>query len=438
MALLLVRKVRGGLLFCLGCLVGTAGAQDGALPQFVNVSKEAGLSFRHVNGATGRYYPPEINGVANTMRQLVEGLEGRGHRVHLVRPRQPGLSPVPAGPVTRESLVPGIPIPGYRGLRFGLPVYWRLRRMWRKSRPDVVYIATQGPLGHAALTAARSVGLASVTGFHTQFHQYSSHYGLGLLTQQIRETLRRFHNRSDATLVPTEALREELSRAGFQNVHVFGRGVDTELFSPRQRSAALRQTWGADADALVVVYVGRIAAEKNLDLALAAFQAIGERRPEARFVLVGDGPGLERLRRMHPDFICCGAKIGAELAEHYASADLFLFPSLTETFGNVVPEAMASGLAVVAFDYAAGRSCIQNGHSGLTVPLGDPDGFIAAAVAAAEAPARVRALGTAARANAETMSWPRVIGSVEERLFEVIRRRGGTEGRHETVAAAPK
>jgi glycosyltransferase involved in cell wall biosynthesis len=385
---------------------------------------------------TTETYPPEINGVANTLRYLAEGLEGRGHQIHLVRPRQ-GREPVPpVSPTRRETLVPGLPIPGYRGLQFGLPVYWRLRRLWRKDRPSVVYIATQGPLGHAALTAARSLGIPSLTGFHTQFHQYSSHYGVGLLTRPIVRTLRRFHNRSDATLVPTADLREALVTQGFHNVHVFGRGVDTGLFAPHRRSPGLRVAWGACEDTPVVIYVGRLAAEKNVALALTAFRAIEGACPGARFVLIGDGPARERLGRYEPDLIFAGAKVGVELAQHYASGDLFLFPSLTETFGNVVPEAMASGLAVVAFDYAAAAACIRSGENGITVPLGDEDAFVSAAVATAADPQQRSTLGAAARATAETLSWDPVLNRVEELLFTVIRRRGGREARREAVAAA--
>jgi len=385
---------------------------------------------------TTETYPPEINGVANTLRHLVEGLERLGHQVHLVRPRQGREPAPPASPTRRESLVPGLPIPGYRGLQFGLPVYWRLRHRWRGARPDVVYIATQGPLGHAALTAARSLGIPSLTGFHTQFHQYSSHYGFGRLTRPIVRTLRRFHNRSDATLVPTAELREALLGQGFHNVHVFGRGVDTDLFDPKRRSAELRRAWGGTDQTPVVISVGRLAAEKNLDLALGAFRAIERACPGARFVLIGDGPARGRLLRSEPDLVFPGAKVGIELAEHYASGDLFLFPSLTETFGNVVLEAMASGLAVVAFDYAAAAACIRSGENGVTVPLGDETAFVSAAVATAADLRRLRALGAGARASAETLSWERVLTRVEELLYTVIRRRGGREARHEAMAAA--
>jgi len=368
-------------------------------------------------------YPPEINGVANTMRQLVLGMERRGHRVHVVRPRQAG-DPRP-GEAQRagETLVPGLPIPGYRGLRFGLPVFWRLRRLWRRERPDLVYIATQGPLGHAALRAARASTTAAVTGFHTQFDQYSQHYGLGILTQPIERTLRKFHNSSDATLVPTAELRDRLVGRGFSNVQVFGRGVDTEHFAPERRRDALRAAWGCGRHDLVLLYVGRVAAEKNIDLILATLAAARSAVPGIRGVLVGDGPELARLRRTHPEWVYTGAKVGVELAEHYASADLFVFPSLTETFGNVVPEAMASGLPVVAFDYAAAHKHVRHGVNGWTVAQGDSDAFIAATVAAVQDPGRLRRLGAEARATAEALGWDRVIEAVERRLLEVIARR---------------
>ncbi len=365
-------------------------------------------------------YPPEINGVANTMRQLVTGLAGRGQRVLLVRPRQPadGRGRAPRG----QFLVPGLPIPGYRGLRFGLPVYWRLRNLWTRRRPELVYVATQGPLGHAALNAARQASIPVVTGFHTQFHQYSRHYGLGLLTRPIVNTLKSFHNRSDATLVPTEALRAQLLDAGFHNVHVFSRGVDTALFDPIRRSDDLRRSWGCGPDDLVALYVGRIAAEKNIHLALACMEALSARFDNLRCVLVGDGPERARLARRHSGCHFGGAKVGEELATHYASGDLFLFPSLTETFGNVVTEAMASGLVVNAFDYAAAHEYIRHGGNGLLAPCGDDEGFIANALAAVEQPASLEHMRQAARRTAESLSWARVIAGLEERLSEVLRR----------------
>lgn len=379
-------------------------------------------------------YPPEINGVANTMRQLVDGLTRHGHAVTVIRPRQHG-DRARGRLLHGQVLVPGLPIPGYRGLRFGMPVYRRLRHLWQQRPPDAIYVATQGPLGHAALNAARAADIPVLTGFHTQFDQYSRHYGLGLLTRSIVNVLRQFHNRSAGTLVPTSALEHELSEEGFRNVHVFSRGVDTALFSPARRSPDLRRSWGCDESALVALYVGRIAAEKNIGLALETFSALTAVNADARCVLVGDGPELQRLRRTHPDFVFTGAKVGDELARHYASADCFVFPSLTETFGNVVPEAMASALPVIAFDYAAAHEHIRSWYNGVLVAMAHRDAFIEATVAAAADRARLQRMGARARATATSLSWDRVITGVEQQLQEVIRHHADARGRHETMAA---
>ena len=383
-------------------------------------------------------YVPEINGVANTLSQLVTGMERRGHRVHLIRPRQKGEQAAAGSDGGRsEILVRGLPIPGYPGLRFGLPAYWRLRQLWRKSPPDVVYIATQGPLGHAALAAARGARIPVLSGFHTRFHDYSGHYGIGILAHVITAALRRFHNRSNATLVPTEKLRNELTEMGFENVHALGRGVDTALFNPNRRREDLRRSWGCESSGPVVLYVGRLAAEKNLGLLIESFRDIRARSGDAKLVLVGDGPELEPLRRAHPDVVFTGAKLGVELAEHYASGDLFLFPSLTETFGNVVPEAMASGLPVIAFDYGAAGIHVRAEHNGVKVPKGDAAAFREAAVAATGDGPALRAMGANARRTAEGMSWDRVVCDLEARLVEVIDRYR-TDHRHETLAATTK
>jgi len=391
-------------------------------------------------------YPPEINGVANTLAQLAGGLERRGHRVSLVRPRQPadrqvsrsiGIQPnVQSQPA--EFLVGGLPLPGYPGLRFGLPALGRLQRRWQDARPDAVYIATEGPLGHAALSVARRQGIPTVTGFHTQFQQYCSHYGAGLLMRPIITLLRRFHNRSGITLVPTQALQEDLSAAGFANLRVLSRGVDTERFSPRYRSAALRASWGCGDATLVALYVGRIAAEKHIDLAIEAFARIQRVEPNSRCVLVGDGPELAHLRHQHSHHVYTGAQVGQALAEHYASADLFVFPSLTETFGNVLTEALASGIAPLAFDYAAAHEHLQDGRNGYSVPMADRIAFLRRAEEAASNRERLRALGQAARQTAESLSWDRVIRDLEEHLFTLIDCARNRGERHEPIPATAK
>ena len=226
-----------------------------------------------------------------------------------------------------------------------------------------------------------------------------------------------------------------MTAQGFTNVQVFGRGVDTALFSPARRCAELRAQWGCGPNDPALLYVGRLAAEKNIALVTETFAATQAGIPNARCVLVGDGPELPRLRRSFPQFRFAGAKVGVELAEHYASADLFVFPSLTETFGNVVPEAMASGLAVVAFDDAAAHTYIRNGDNGIAVKPGDNGAFVAAVAMAAQDLERLRRYGAKARTTAETLGWDRAIDAVEKCMYDVIHKRRA-EGGHERLARA--
>ncbi|KRA20119.1 glycosyltransferase family 1 protein [Lysobacter sp. Root604] len=320
-------------------------------------------------------YPPEINGVALTVQGLEQGLRARGHRVDLVRPRQAHER----SGAEHELLLRSLPLPRYPGLRVGLPATRRLIQAWSAQAPDAIYVATEGPLGWSALRAARRLGIPVATGFHTRFDEYMRDYGAPFLVGTALRWMRRFHNDADATLVPTRELAEFLRAQGFENVVRLPRAVDTALFEPSRRSEALRRAWGIPDGGVAAIYVGRIAAEKNLDLAVRAFRALQQQRPEARFVWVGDGPERARLQREQPDFAFCGVQRGADLATHFASGDLFLFPSRSETFGNVTLEAMASGVPTVAFDYGAAHEHLRDGEHGAAIADGDEAGFIAAA-----------------------------------------------------------
>ncbi len=365
-------------------------------------------------------YPPEVNGVAMTIGRLVDGLLARGHEVQLIRPRQNfGEQHQQLGKLDVASQ-PGFKIPFYPQVRMGLPVGRRLRRLWRKSAPDIVHVFTEGPLGATAVSSACRLGLPLSSSFHTNFHAYSGHYGLGLLAGPIVAYLRRFHNRTACTLVPTAELARQLESLGFRNLRILARGVDTELFSPSRRDPVLRQSWGVDCDDPVALYVGRLAAEKNLNLTVDAFLAMSAVNPRTQLVLVGDGPLAAALRSRLPEAVFCGMRTGVDLATHYASADIFLFPSLTETFGNVTLEAMASGLAVVAFDYAAAHCVIEHPHNGLLVPLRDAAAFIASARQLSGDPDKIHSLGREARCAAATVAWERIYDELEMVLMELI------------------
>lgn len=365
-------------------------------------------------------YPPEVNGVALTVQALEQGLRGRGHEVSVVRPRQSaGHAEAP-----HETLVRGASLPRYPGLKFGLPATRRLTRLWREIRPEAIYVATEGPLGWSALRAARALGIPAATGFHTRFDSYMRDYGAAFLQQTALRWMRRFHNRADATLVPTRELQAFLQGCGFENVVLLPRAVDTVLFDPAKRDAALRKTWGLAEHAVAAIHVGRIAPEKNLALAMRAFRELQRMQPDARFVWVGDGPAREQLQREHPDFIFCGVQRGESLARHFASGDLFLFPSHSETFGNVTLEAMASGVPTVAFDYGAAREHLRDGLHGAAIADGDDAGFVAATSRIGNDADLRFAMGRAAREAVSALQPGHVAAAFDAILVQLARAGG--------------
>jgi glycosyltransferase involved in cell wall biosynthesis len=270
-------------------------------------------------------------------------------------------------------------------------------------------VATQGPLGWSALRVAEHLRIPIFSGFHTNFDTYAKNYHAGWLRYLILRYLYNFHSRTDGTIVPCEEMRDRLRGMGLENISVLGRGVDSRLFSPERRSAVFRRGWRAGTAELVALYVGRIAAEKNLALAIESYRAMRRVSNAIKFVLVGDGPLRAELQKKHPDLIFCGVQTGERLADHYASADIFLFPSETETFGNVTLEAMASGLAVVAYDYAAAHTHIRDGENGLLAPYRDSQAFVDAAVSLARRPQALREIRRQARLSAVSVDWQHVV-----------------------------
>ncbi|WP_018870883.1 MULTISPECIES: glycosyltransferase family 1 protein [unclassified Thioalkalivibrio] len=387
-------------------------------------------------------WPPEINGVALTLHRLVEGVRECGWQAEVVRPRQAVDRARGPQPVAEEDeyRVPGLPLPGYPGLRMGLPVRQRLLRRWSRLRPDVVHVATEGPLGHAAVSAARRLGIPVSSAFHTRFDGYARHYGMRWAEPLALAVLRRFHNRCHATQVPTRTLARELDSYGFHGVRVLARGVDSAMFHPGRRSWPLRQEWGGGVDAPVLMSVGRLAPEKSPEDVIRAWEAVRTRLPNARLVMVGDGPSRPALEARHPEVIFAGMRTGEDLAAHYASADLFVFASRSETFGNVVIEAMASGLPVLAFDRAAAREHLRDGENGARVPVTghadrDSEAFAGVALRLAEKRRRDRlawkGMGEAARLRAEGLDWSCIVAHFAAQLEELL----AEEGRHASAAA---
>jgi glycosyltransferase involved in cell wall biosynthesis len=221
-------------------------------------------------------------------------------------------------------------------------------------------------------------------------------------------------------MVPTASLSKRLSDAGFLRLKVVPRGVDLQRFDPAHRSETLRASWGAKPDTPVIMCVSRLASEKNLQLLVRAYAQAKLVRPDVKLVLVGDGPARTELKGLAPDAIFAGVQTGQALSEHYASADIFGFPSQTETFGNVVLEGMSSGLAVVAFDYAAAAETIQHGQNGLLARLNDDEGFVQRVVELTVEPDRVQRLRQAGRVTVQSWDWQQIVAQVEAVMLQAL------------------
>lgn len=365
-------------------------------------------------------YPPEVNGVASTIARFVHGLRELGHHITVVRPRQ-GASAEPVSQTHyQEILTQGIPIPGYSALKIGLPSQGMLLKQWSEKRPDLVHIVTEGPLGWSALEAAQKLGIPICSDFRTNFDAYSSHYGLSWLKSPIQRYMRYFHNRTNFTMVPTQELKQQLQNVGFERLRVLARGIDTDLFDPSKRSSPLRESWGVTGDEQVVIYVGRLASEKNLLVTVEAFKAMLSFKPNLKMVWVGDGPQKNFLEKTCPNSIFAGVQSGENLAQYYASGDIFLFSSLSETFGNVILEAMASGLVVLAFDYAAAGQVIQNGVNGILADCNNPTSFINQSAQLLNAHHELDVLRKYARETTLDLSWKSVTAKLNQNYHDLL------------------
>ena len=365
-------------------------------------------------------YIPQINGVSRTLGRLVAHCLRQGDRVQLMVPDY-GEECAPVPGLVRHSWR-GWQLPFYREIQLPMVTPRRLRRELRNFSPDVVHIATEGPLGWSALRACWQLGLPVVSSYHTNFPQYLSAYKLGRLEPVAWRYLRWFHNATRATLCPTSTTRDVLVQRGFEQVKVWGRGVDTRLFDPARRNLAVRRELGIGDHEVVAVYAGRLAAEKNLPLLMDAWKNRPADGPD-RLLLVGDGPLRASLQAAAMDgVVFAGYRRGEDLARCYAAGDLFVFPSLTDTFGNVMLEAMASGLPVIGFDVAGPRDIVRDGETGLIIEERTA-GALARAMAHLTIMAQQRqCMGQAARMYAETQCWDHILEQVREQ-YQVIRRR---------------
>ncbi len=364
-------------------------------------------------------FPPEINGVAMTFGVLSRELAGLGHAVTVYRPGRPEDRGGRDSKPYSEQPMPGMPLPGYPQLRLGFPAAGRLKRIWERARPDVVHVVTEGPLGASAVRAARALNIPVTSSFHTNFHTYAGHYGWKALRGTVLAWLRYLHNRTARTFVPTHALLRQLEADGFRNLSILSRGVDNRKFNPQNRCDELRRSWGANPETTVVLHVGRLAPEKNYRLLLDAYGRMRKASAGCRFVFVGQGPMLSALRQGQPDCVFAGAVPHEELGRHFASADVYIHASQSETFGNVVLEGLSSGLAFAGFDYAAAGQFVTDRESGLLVPCEQPESLVDAAVELATDKALRQRLRQGAVAAVAGQFWTAVARKFALELQEV-------------------
>lgn len=374
-------------------------------------------------------YAPQLNGVARTLERLVGAVRARGGEVRVISATDPAAADDDG--VRRFA---SASFWAYPQLRLALPSRHAMVRELARFRPTVVHAATPFGIGLAARAAARTLGVPFVTSYHTSFNEYARFYRLGALAAPGWSFLRWFHDSGRRTWVPTRAVRDELRMRDFQRLGVWGRGVDRTRFAPRFRSDTLRAALGAGPDDVLVACVGRVALEKGMDvLARAMHEAramAGERR--IVFAVAGDGPYLEACRAGAPrDATFTGALSGDALATFYASADLFVFPSATDTFGNVLLEAMASGLPILAVESGPTRELLATG-AGVMVPAGDARELARGIRALADDAGHRARLVAAGYVFARRCSWDAVFDELVDEYHEL----GGTAARTPEAWAA--
>ncbi len=367
-------------------------------------------------------YAPQVNGVSRTLGQLVRHMTEAGDTVQVVHPDY-GQAPDHAEHVTVRSVA----LPWYKDVRVPLPPFREVYRAVDAFRPDLVHIATEATLGLSMLRHCRRRGYPVVSSFHTNWDHYSDHYRIGFARGTIWRYLRWFHARTIETYVPSRPTIAELEAHGFDKLVLWPRGVDGDLFHPdRPGRDRVRAELGFTADHVVIGHVSRLAPEKNVEYLADALAIVGEARPRARFLFVGDGPERANLEsRMGPNARFAGYRSGIDLADHYAASDVFAFASLTETFGNVVLEAMASGLPVVALRAGGVGDIVRPGGTGLLCePTDPPTKFADGLIRLVDDQALRRDLAESARAYALTQTWEAIMGSLRDRYRAIVKTEG--------------
>ncbi|MBW2475123.1 MAG: glycosyltransferase family 1 protein [Deltaproteobacteria bacterium] len=357
---------------------------------------------------------PQVNGVSRTLERLVRHCTDQGDRIQLLIPRYDENSvKLPTNVEKRDWWA--LPLPFYKEVVLPFVTIGTIEQALKNFRPDLVHIATEGPLGWAALKAAKRLRQPILSSYHTNFPQYLENYRASFLAPICWKYLRWFHNNTLGTFCPSDSTRHLIESKGLKNVGIWSRGVDSHKFSPGKRDYELRKAYNINPDDIVMTYAGRIANEKNLQMLVDAWKMLNKYQ-NAHLLFIGDGPLRTKLEAMQvPRTIFAGYRYGEELSSMYASSDIFVFPSLSETFGNVVLEAMASGLPVVAYDVQGPKDIINHQTNGLLVDTIDAES-LSRAMQKLLVNSELRwEMGRKARAYAESQTWAKIMDGMRDR-----------------------
>jgi glycosyltransferase involved in cell wall biosynthesis len=364
-------------------------------------------------------FPPDRNGAAKTLERWVRYLERRGAECKVFAPQQAGTEPSLGSKVERFY---SVPFPLYSACRFTLPNPLQLSRALANFRPSLIHLATPFNMGLLGNRYARKHGIPFIASYHTNFDQYMEFYRIGLLVPIYWSYVRWFHEPCRKVYVPSRTTLDHLAAKGLRNLEIWSRGIETDKFRPHVDRHQVLPAYGIDPDRFIVLYVGRLAAEKGIDVLMRAIEAVPAYIQErAHFIIAGDGPlyetYCEQYKRANISFL--GHVQGKALTDLYAAADVFLFPSAHETFGNVVLEALASGTPVIGADAGGVRDIVQEGMTGLLRAPGDVAAFAQAVELLYNRTDMRQAMAVRGREYSLGQSWDAIMGRLYDSYEQV-------------------
>ncbi len=361
------------------------------------------------------------DGANQALNRFVSYLLRQGAAVRVYSPTVETPAFEPAGDLVSA---PSFAVPGRKEYRVPYRLSGALRRDLKAFRPNLVHVSSPDPLGHRAVSWARTQGLPTVASVHTRFETYPRYYGLAFLEPLIESMLRRFYRRCDAIVAPSESMAQLLrgQRMSY-DVGIWTRGIDREIFCPARRDMAWRRSLGIGDDVPVIGFIGRLVMEKGLDVFSDTVDQLAQRQVAHKVLVVGEGPAREWFENRLPSAVFTGFQKGADLGRAVASMDMLFNPSVTETFGNVTLEAMACGLPTVAARATGSESLVTQGVTGRLIRPGAISDFADALQAYCEDPAARAAAGQAAQQRAERNGWDQVNQALVDTYLRVIRQR---------------